>query len=161
MNLFTNVDVFTYINAYTDLKSVCDTCSLLLINKKYITYKLNRDYSLIYYNDILFRQQVLNNICNPHKQLHLDLSECSEITDVSSLGNVHTLDLKYCKNITDVSALGNVHTLLLLGCNQITDVSTLGNCHTLDLCLCTGITDVSMLGTVHNLRVPHHLIKPK
>ena len=94
MNLFTNVDVFTYINAYTDLKSVCDTCSLLLINKKYITYKLNNNYSIMYYDDILFRQRVLNKIANPNKQLHLDLSDCNQITDVSALGNVHTLKLR-------------------------------------------------------------------
>jgi len=29
------------------------------------------------------------------------------------LGNVHTLDLNCCCDITDVSALGNVHTLIL------------------------------------------------
>ena len=40
--------------------------------------------------------------------------------------------LTYC-NITDVSALGNVHTLTLSCCKQITDVSALGNVHTLDL----------------------------
>ena len=40
----------------------------------------------------------------------------SDITDVSMLGNVHTLDLRGCKEITDVSALGNVHTLDLSYC---------------------------------------------
>ena len=29
------------------------------------------------------------------------------------LGNVYELDLSLCKNITDVSMLGNVHTLIL------------------------------------------------
>ena len=33
------------------------------------------------------------------------------LTDVSSLGTVHTLDLSYCYNLTDVSSLGTVHTL--------------------------------------------------
>jgi hypothetical protein len=36
------------------------------------------------------------------------LYNCSEITDVSALGGVHTLDLRYCSNITDVSALRDV-----------------------------------------------------
>ena len=39
---------------------------------------------------------------------------CDKITDVSMLGNVHTLDIRNCKNITDVSfsaIVRNVHTL--------------------------------------------------
>jgi hypothetical protein len=35
------------------------------------------------------------------------------ITDVSALGNVHTLYLSKCIGITDVSVLGNVYTLIL------------------------------------------------
>ena len=45
------------------------------------------------------------------------------ITDVSALGNVHTLNLSNCDNITYVSALGKVHTLNLSNCDNITDVS--------------------------------------
>ena len=88
MDLFTNPDLFGYIDEYTDLRSLCDTCSLLLTFKQYITYKLNNKYSLMYYDDVLFRNRVLN-----------------KITDVSVLGNVHTLNLRNCYNITDVSAL--------------------------------------------------------
>ena len=50
-----------------------------------------------------------------------------EITDVSMLGNVHTLNLCGTK-VTDVSMLGNVHTLNLRY-TQVTDVSMLGNVH--------------------------------
>ena len=132
-NIFTNPDLFSLINEYTDLRSLCDTCSfgknqeflskvakgklgfpscsLFATLKKYINYKLKKEYSLMYYNDILFRQRVLNKIFNPYKQLHLDVSDCNQITDVSMLGNVHTLNLRNCYHITDVSALGNVHTL--------------------------------------------------
>ena len=150
MDLFTNPDLFRVIDEYTDLRSLCDTCTLLLQFKKYITYKLNRDYSLMYYNDILFRQRVLNKIFNPYKQLHLDLSDCN-ITDVSALNNVHTLNLRNCYKITDVSALGNVHTLDLFRCYKITDVSALGNVYDLDLTYCGDITDVSALGKVNTL----------
>ena len=76
----------------------------------------------------------------------LDLSECSNITDVSALGRVHTLYLRGCDNITDVSALGGVHTLDLSWCSEITDVSALGGVHTLNLSHCQNITDVSALG---------------
>ena len=150
MDLFTNPDLFRVIDEYTDLRSLCDTCTLLLQFKQYITYKLNRDYSLMYYNDILFRQRVLNKIFNPYKQLHLDLSDCN-ITDVSGLGNVHTLNLRNCSNIIDVSSLGNVHTLDLFRCYKITDVSALGNVYDLNLTYCCDITDVSALGNVHRL----------
>ena len=141
MDLFTNPDLFRVINTYTDLRSLCDTCTVLSTLKKYIFYLFNKKYSFMYYDDISFRNRVLNKIFNPNKQLHLQLSNSSY-------------------RITDVSALGNVHTLNLCDC-EIEDVSMLGNVHTLDLCLCTGITDVSMLGNVHNLRLPFHLIKPK
>ena len=151
-NIFTNPDLFMTINEYTDLKSLCDTCLLFAILKKYINYKLNREYSLMYYDDILFRNIVLNKIFNPSKQLHINLSECDNIIDVSALGHIHTLDLTNCENITDVSALGNIHTLYLTGCN-ITDVSMLGNVHKLVLRCCYDITDVSALGNVYTLNL--------
>ena len=151
-NIFTNIDLFRIINEYTDLRSLCDTCSLFSILKKYITYKLNEKYSLMYYDDVLFRQRVLYNIFNPYKQLHLNLGYCDNIIDVSVLGNVYELNLTYCENITDVSALGNVHTLDLSDCKNISDVSALGNVHTLILNCCE-ITDVSALGNVHILNL--------
>jgi hypothetical protein len=171
--IFTNIDLFKYINEYTDLRTLCDTCSfgknqeflpkvangkqsfplgsLCATLKKYINYKLNKKYSLIYYEDIAFRNIIISKIFNPCKQLHLDLSLCDNITDVSTLENVHTLDLSSCDYITDISALGNVHTLILSGCCNITDVSALGNVNTLELRSCNKITDVSALGNVHNL----------
>jgi hypothetical protein len=45
----------------------------------------------------------------------------SEVTDVSSLGNNHTLIFNNCVQITDVSSLGNVHTLDLWNCIKVTD----------------------------------------
>ena len=93
MDLFTDPDLFRYIYEYTDLRSLCDTCSLLLTLKQYITYKLNSKYSLMYHDDILFRQRVLNKICNPYKQLHLDLYDCNNITYVSAICNVHLIKI--------------------------------------------------------------------
>jgi hypothetical protein len=136
INIFTNTDLFRYINEYTDLRSLCDTCLLFTTLKKYINYKLNKKYSLLYYNDILFRNRVLNKIFNSNKQLHLKLSCCDYITDVSVLCNIHTLDLSSCVNLFDVSVLKNIHTLKLSNCKKITDVSALENVHTLDLSFC-------------------------
>ena len=70
--------------------------------------RLNRKYSFIYHTDRDFRTLVHARVDNPSKQLSLDLHECIYITDVSTLGGVHTLDLSYCSYITDVSALQGV-----------------------------------------------------
>ena len=40
MDLFTNPDVFRFIDEYTHLQSLCDTCTLLLTFKQYITYSI-------------------------------------------------------------------------------------------------------------------------
>ena len=96
--VFLNIDLFRIIDEYTDLRNLCDTCSLLSKLKKYINYKLNEKYSLMYYDDILFRNIILSKIFNPYKQLHLDLSECNKIKDIRSLGNVYTLNLSCCTN---------------------------------------------------------------
>jgi len=151
MDLFTNPELFGYIDEYTDLRSLCDTCTLLLIFKKYIHYKLNKEYSLLYYDDISFRNRVLSEIFNPYKQLHLDLSECNQITDVSALGKTHTLLLMHCDKIKDVSPLGKVHNLDLSYCDNIEDVSALGNVSNLNLHGCLKIKDVSALSKVHTL----------
>ena len=99
MDLFTNPDLFRYINEYTELRSLCDTSVSFATLKQYIHYKLNDNYSFMYYDDISFRNRVLSKIYNPYKQLRLDLSWCN-MSDVSTLGNVHTLNLSHC-NITD------------------------------------------------------------
>ena len=38
MVLFTNPDLFRVIDTYTDLRSLCDTCTVLSTLKKYIVY---------------------------------------------------------------------------------------------------------------------------
>ena len=58
--IFYNIDLFSIINEYIDLRSLCDTCRSFSILKKYINYKLNKQYSLMYYDDILFRNKVLS-----------------------------------------------------------------------------------------------------
>ena len=87
----------------------------------------------------------------PRSSIHtLKLWYCTGVTDVSMLGDIHSLYL-YGSKVKDLSMLGRVHTLRLSCCNGVTDVSMLGNVHTLDLSNCPGVTDVSMLGGVHTL----------
>ena len=104
------------------------------------------------HNYVLLKQNtaLIFYIRNKHKDF-FKVEEGKEVTDVSSLGNVHTLDLSGIWGITDVSSLGNAHTLNLFNCQGITDVSSLGNVHTLNLSNCHQITDVSSLGNVHTL----------
>jgi hypothetical protein len=70
-----NVDSFNYINEYTDLRNLCDTCLSFAKFKKYVHYNLNNQYSLMYYDNAWFRNIVLSKIVNP-KQLHLNLISC-------------------------------------------------------------------------------------
>ena len=123
--------------------------------RRHLYWKLTKTYSLKYYEDEKFRANVHSRVENPSIQLSVDLSECSNITDVSALGGVHTLNLSWCSKITDVSALGGVHTLDLRGCSNITDVSALGGVHTLDLTYCSKITDVSALKYVPYYKGPN------
>ena len=99
--------------------------------RRHLYWTLTKTYSLKYYEDEEFRTDVHSRLENPSIQLHLDLSGCNNITDVSALGGVHTLNLSGCSNLTDVSALGGVHTLDLSECSNITDVSALDGVHTL------------------------------
>ena len=121
------------------------------IVRRHSYWKFNAKYSRKYHVDEDFRTFVRSRVPNPSIQVSLNLSWCSNITDVSALGGVHTLNLSGCINVTDVSALGGVHTLDLSRCTNITDVSALGGVHTLDLEGCRNITDVSALGGVHTL----------
>ena len=135
--LYNYPELFKLIQEYTNLDKLyeCNKYYKNTIKKYYIFCK---KYSLKYYEDPIF-YNFINQYIYTKKYLSIELSECTSITDVSALGNVHTLDLSYT-NITDVSELGNVHKLNLSYTN-ITDVSALGNLHTLDLSY-TNITDV-------------------
>jgi len=106
------------------------------------------DDSLIKWFPFLDNVKIDGSYKNIKKHIHLfskvhtlDLS-CTEVVDVSALGNVHTLDLS-STNVEDVSALGNVHTLNLSYTNVV-DISALGNVHTLNVSN-TNVEDISAL----------------
>ena len=122
--------------------------------KKLFYWKLNKTNSLKYYHDKDFYNYINSRVFDGNKQLSIDLFGCCyNITDVSCLGNVHTLDLSGGRKITDFSCLGNVYDLNLSNCDNITDecVKHLCNVHTLNLSCCDNITDVSCLGNVYDL----------
>ena len=79
---------------YIDITNLLNTTiTLKHIKKKIIHRKLNKKYSLKYYNNSDFQILVKNSIENPYLQLTLRLIQCNQITDVSALGNVHALYL--------------------------------------------------------------------
>jgi hypothetical protein len=67
------------------------------------------------------RNNIINSTLEMIKNVHI-LNSNSGVTDLSALGNVHTLNLRYCEGVTDVSALGNVHTLNLTILHDIHDI---------------------------------------
>ena len=109
-----------------------------------------RDYAQHVHTLDLSRRDVSN--VSALGNLHtLHLAGCKKVSYVSALGNLHTLDLTSCQGVSDVSALGNLHTLYLNYCTGIRDVSALGNVHYLSLTGCRGVSNVSGLGNVHTL----------
>ena len=79
---------------------------------------------------------------NKNKINKLVLHGCTNIKDVSLLGDYKYLDLSYCYKIKDVSNLGNCETLILRSCYNIKDVSMLDNVKFLNLSFCTKIKEL-------------------
>ena len=77
---------------YIDVTKLLNSTKLLKnVKKKFIYRKLNKTYSLEYFIHEEFRNIVNNSVEKSNKQIHLNLKNCSNITDVSALRNVHTL----------------------------------------------------------------------
>ena len=150
-------------NIQTNLRAFLDSCTRLreLKLSEVGMWHFKREYAEQYRTDEAFRARVYEALAmpdidgNPQQQLPICMNlSYTRMTDVSALGNVHTLNLSYCAGITDVSALGSVHTLNLMACRGIIDVSALGSVHTLNLRACTGITDVSAMVNMPKLTLP-------
>jgi hypothetical protein len=94
-NIFSILDLFIYINHYTSFISLCDTCKLLSELKKYVNYKLNSQYTKLYYRCNTFRDLVNSKVVSTH-QLHF--ADCKSYY-LNIISNIYTLDLY--DNITD------------------------------------------------------------
>ena len=111
-------EIFSFLLIASNNLDTIDKClsqiyGLYLYNNSYI--RLNKNYSIIYYENEEFRNMIKSRVINPRNQLSLDLRDFDNITDVSVLGVVHSLKLCRCNNITDVSSLGKVTNLNLSG----------------------------------------------
>jgi hypothetical protein len=143
--------IFLSLLEYTNLWDFCHTCKLFCNKyKKYLNYKLNYRYSLMYYTSEKFRTTVLETIAYPEKHLYLNL-KCpyngSVITDSSVFTNIYYLDLSFCKFI-DISKIRNVHILNLSNCPYVEDLSTLRDVYVLNLSWCY----ISNFGALSNIR---------
>ena len=77
---------------YIDVTKLLNSTKLLKnVKKKFIYRKLNEKYSSDYYKHEKFRMTIHDSVENPNKQISLDLWRCENITNISILGNVHTL----------------------------------------------------------------------
>jgi hypothetical protein len=153
--IFQQVQEFLVQNK-TDVNNMLNVSKKFLVMKKSEFYwKLNKEFSLEYYYNFSYRSRLDSLLSKANTQLSLNLVRRIDISDVSTLSNVHTLDISYCYRILDVSALANVHTIDMSYCVNISDLSALGNVHTLDISCCFDIRDVSALGNVHTLNISH------
>ena len=112
--------------------------------KKYFYWRLNKQFSLRYYEDLQFYNVLNTIILNTNKQLSLNYHYCyKDITDdgLSRIGNCHTLNLHCCKKVTNkgLKYLNNCHTLTLSSCILISyeGLKYLTNVHTLDINGCS------------------------
>lgn len=158
------------IKGYVDYSSVNN---LLNVSKEYrvvkkVNYywKLNKEYSLKYYNEDLFRWKMNNLLLtDTNRQLSLNLAaeiyrldfsnscHINTIRDVIFLLNIHSLDLSGCSKLVDVGPLRNGHSLNLSRCTSVIDVRALGNIYDLNLSDCRNLLDVQALGNVHTLNL--------
>jgi hypothetical protein len=149
-------DILLIIGGFVSINALLmSSKKLLLLKMSYFRWNLTRAASQRFNQSQPFRDMLVSLMTYPRKQLHIKLNGCDSVTDVSMLGNVHTLNLSHCSNVRDVSMLGNVHTLDLSHCYNVTDVSMLGNVHRLNLSHFSNVSDVGMLGNVHTLDLSH------
>jgi hypothetical protein len=148
-------DIYFCIQEFTSINDLLNTSRQLDdIKYRLFYWRLNKSFSQRFYSSVEFRVRLM--CCLVHdssKQVSLNFIGCGNVSDVSALGNVHTLNLSYCDNVSDVSALGHVHTLYLSYCRNVSDVSALGHIHTLHLNNCRNVSDFSALGHVHTLEL--------
>ena len=123
------------------------SCRSMMRTANLIPYKLSRESSRRYVNDLSYRDAVdsRGHVWDFSLSLHRTL------VDVTFLSRVHTVKLSHCDAVIDVSPLSSVHTLTLISMSEVTDVSALSSVHTLTLIYMAGLTDVSALSSVPNL----------
>jgi len=114
LTILLSSDIFMCILNYVNVRAYYDTCQLLFkYKKKYVKYKLNIHYSLMFKIDETFRAVILERISNPQTQLILNHnSTYCKVEDYYNLRLEDYYNLrKY--DITDVKTNTCIKTLLI------------------------------------------------
>ena len=84
-----------YIESYVVLDRLWEVMNKAIRDCSYYSkyWKLTRLISLKYHEDFHLRERIHSLVADPTRQIALNLSRRHNISDVSSLGNVHTLHL--------------------------------------------------------------------
>jgi hypothetical protein len=125
--IFEQVQGYLDIISGTDRKDINNLLNLSrkfeVLKKAKFYWKLTKESSAQCYFDDNYRSKVNLQLTHTKLRLQLDLScHYGNITDASSLNNIHTLDVSDC-HVIDVSALGDTYSLDLSGCKHVSDVS--------------------------------------
>ena len=100
-------DLYSCIQEYTNINPLLNTTKKLSDVKYELHYwKLNKEYSLKYYDCGEFRNRINSIMYRTLKQLSLNLNALNAI-DVSALGNIHSLCYYASIHITDESMFEN------------------------------------------------------
>ena len=120
-----------------------------LVNVKNVKLSLgcknSRDY---YFNTNNFRTNMKAKI----KSIGLVFNK-EEFSDIECLRGVGSIALIECTNIINVSPLGESCVVELSNLNQIIDVSSISNVKEIKIKGCSGITDTSSLSNVFKLEI--------
>jgi hypothetical protein len=106
-------------NSSTSLNNLLNVSrTFVSIKKTNFYWRLNKQYSLVYYKSALYRDRIML-LTSIKTRLSLNLRDCFEVSNVSVLADIHTLDLSRCGKVTGVNTLDGVHSLYLSGCHFV------------------------------------------
>ena len=97
-------DILGVIDEFCKLRKLWMTCRGLWrseVRRELIYLTLTGESSKRFLRDATFRNLVISSVVQRNKQISVTLMNCGGVTDVSSLGRVHTLKLSYCQGVTD------------------------------------------------------------
>ena len=104
--------------------------------------------------DILTVRPIISALASCRSLVHLDLTECSSLTDISALAsciNLADVNLGHCPSLKDISALASCKSLVhlnLMYCSSLENISALAGCSKLghvNLRHCNSLKDISVL----------------
>jgi len=131
MNLFNRLDesiikvILEFMN-YDSIEknTLLNSCSILRkCKREYFSYKLNKEYSIMYIHSYEFRKLIDSNI-KSRNQISIDLSNNLDIRTISNkngLNGLHKINISHCTHLQKVK-IYNVHSIIASHCSQLTTI---------------------------------------